>query len=165
MQATPYDPLNLANGTLLQINPLSGNDALQLTPYAARGLTQTLELITNAGGGESAWLRRDVNGWLRSVVDTRFRKYRSTISCRDGETPCLDNAWIGETVEVYCAAELSFPTGGPNHTQRPTVPGSGRTQGNFTYYRPILVMIVANIKLDFAEYQGTYNWSIDLEEV
>ncbi len=147
-----------SNGTLLVLTPLSGFASIQLTPYAARGLTQTMEVI-----GQGEWLRRDVNGSLRNVADTRFRKYKSTISCRDGETPCLDNAWIGETCLVSCAFEFSFPTGG--FPERTPVSGSERTQGSFTYYRPELTMLVVNIKNAFNEYSAINDWAIELEEV
>src|SRR6266576_1182267 len=155
--------ITLTNGTLLVLTPLSGFASLQLTPFAARGLTQTLELIKGGGGGGSGWLRRDVNGILRSVVDTRFRKYRSTVTCKDGETPCLDNAWIGEPVLVSCAYELSYPTGAS--PGRPVVSGSTRTQGTVTYYRPELTMMVADIRLSLPEWQAQYDWQIDLEEI
>lgn len=153
-------PLALTNGTLLVLTPLSGAAALQLTPYAARGLTQTLEVDQ---GGANGWLRRDVNGNLRSVADTRFRKYKSTISCKDGETPVIDGAWIGEAVEVSCACELSYVTGGT--AQRPAVADSTRTQGSVTYYRPLLTMLVAGIKIGLPEYSGVYDWEVSLEEV
>jgi hypothetical protein len=47
--------LSLPNGTLLVITPLSGATALQLTPYAARGLTQTYEPIKPTNG---VWTRQ-----------------------------------------------------------------------------------------------------------
>jgi hypothetical protein len=157
-------PLVLTNGTNLVLTPLSGFASLQLTPYSARGLTQTYEVITGTGGQSSgAWLRRDVNGVLRNVVDIRFRKYKSTISCRDGETPCLDNAWIGITCEVSCAFEFSYPTGGT--PARPVVGGSTRVQNGVTYYRPQLLMMVTGIKVSLPEYPSVYDWSIDLEEI
>ena len=137
---------------------------MQLTSFSARGLTQTYEVISGAGGqGEGPWLRRDVNGFLRSIVDTRFRKYKSTISCRDGETPCLDDAWIGITCEVSCAFEFNYPTG--STPARPVVSGSSRTQGTITYYRPMLLMIVAGIKVSLPEYPAVYDWEVSLEEV
>jgi hypothetical protein len=144
---------------------LSGFSSLQLTPYSARGLTQTLELIKGAGGGGGDWLRRDVNGFLRSVADPRFRKYESTISCSDGETPCLDDAWIGEVAEVSCVVELSYPTGAGDSPARPVVAGSSRTQGSVTYYRPLLTMVVTDITTSFAEYRALYDWKISLAEV
>lgn len=94
----------------------------------------TYEPLTGSGQQQGGWLRRDVNGILRNIADTRFRKYKSTISCRDGETPCLDDAWIGITCEVSCAFEFSYPTGAT--PARPVVSGSTRTQGTVTYYRP-----------------------------
>jgi hypothetical protein len=154
--------ITLTNGTLLVLTPLSGFASLQLTPFAARGLTQTFEVIKGGGGG-GAWLRRDVNGILRNLVDTRFRKYKSRVTCKDGETPCLDDAWIGETVVVDCVFELSYPTGAS--AARPVVSGSTRTQGSVTYYRPQLTCMVADIRVSLPEWQALYDWAIDLEEI
>jgi hypothetical protein len=151
--------LALPTGTYLVLTPLSGSSALQLTPYSARGLTQTFEPIKPSGQN---WLRRDVNGILRSLVDTRFRKYKSTITCKDGETPCLDNAWIGLTCQVDCVFEFSYPTGGS--PARPVVAGSSRTQGGITYYRPSIIMLVADIRVALPEWPALYDWQIDLEE-
>lgn len=152
--------LILPEGTLLVLTPLSGAAAIQLTPYSARGLTQTLDLI---GNNQAQQIRRDVNGFMRNLTDSRFRKYRSTITCRDTETPCLDGGWIGEEVEVSCALELSFLTGGT--PQRPVVSGSERTEGDFTFYRPLLTMMVSAITDSFAEYRADYSWQITLEEI
>jgi hypothetical protein len=153
--------LSLSNGTLLVLTPLSGFASLQLTPFAARGLTQTFEPIKGAGAEQG--IRRDINAVLRSVVDTRFRKYKSTITCQDGETPCLDDAWIGEAVEVSCAFELSYPTGAI--PSRPAVAGSPRTQGSVTYYRPLLLCMVTDIRNSFQEWRAIHSWQLDLEEI
>lgn len=147
-------------GTLLVLTPLSGITSMQLTPYSARGLTQTLELIKPESG---AWIRRDINAVARSVADTRFRKYRSTITCKDGETPCLDDAWIGLTVEVACVFELSYPTGAS--PARSVVPHSERIVGNITFYRPLLLCLVQDIRLALPEWQALYDWQIDLLEI
>jgi hypothetical protein len=156
--------LILPNGTWLVITPLdAGVAAMQLTPYSARGLTMTYEPLSGAGGSGGGWLRRDVNGTMRSLVDTRFRKYKSTITCHDGETPCLDNGWVGLTCSVSCAFEFSYPTGGT--PARPVVAGSVRTQGAITYYRPVMTMMVAAIKVSLPEYPAVYDWQIDLEEI
>lgn len=161
MAPPAFNLINFPLGTWLVLTPLSGDSAFQLTPYAARGLTQTFAPLGEAGGGK--WLRRDVNGILRSIADTRFRKYKSTISCHDGETPCLDDAWIGITCEVSCAFELSYPTGAT--PARPAVADSTRTQGTVTYYRPLLTMMVAGIKVSLPEYPAIYDWSVELEEI
>jgi hypothetical protein len=154
----PGPSLTLVDGTLLVLTPLSGQATVTLTPFAARGLTQTLEVINN-----SQWLRRDVNGFLRNVSDSRFRKYKSTITCRDGESPALDGAWIGEVVDVSCVAELSFPNGGT--PQRTPVAGSERVQGDFTYYRPMLTCLVESISVSFQEYAAIAAWSVSLSEI
>jgi hypothetical protein len=156
-------PLALTNGTLLVIAPLS-TATPTLTPYAARGLTQTLEVIAGpSGAGQSAALRRDVNGVLRDVSDIRFRKYRSTVSCRDGETPCLDGAWLGLQVQVSCCIELSYPTGGS--PARTVVTGSTRVVGAVTYYRPQLTCLIASIKNSAQEWAALNSWQVDFEEV
>lgn len=151
--------LQLTGGTKLVLTPLSGISALQLTPYSARGLTQTFELIA---GGE-VQTRRDVNAVLRSVADTRFRKYKTTISCKDGETPCLDDAWIGLTCLVDCVFELSYPTGAM--PARAVVSGSEREVENITYYRPVLTCMITNIRVALPEYPALYDWQIDMEEI
>jgi hypothetical protein len=155
--------LSLPNGTFLTLTPLSGAASLQLTPYSARGLTQTFEVIKGAGQGSSGWLRRDVNGVLRSLADTRFRKFKTTISCKDGETACLDDAWIGITCEVSCVFELSYPTGAT--PSRPAVSGSQRVQGSVTYYRPLLVCMVEDIRVALPEWSAIYDWQIDFLEI
>ena len=147
-------------GTVLALVPLSGLTSLQLPYYSARGLTQTLELLKPSG---NEWLRRDVNGILRNVSDTRFRKYRSVVSCKDGDTPCLDDAWIGITVDVSCVIELSYPTGAT--PARPSVSGSERSQGGITYYRPQLLMMIEDIRVALPEWQGQYDWQLDLLEI
>jgi len=157
------DPILVANGTYLVLTPLSGFASLQLTPYSARGLTQTWQLLKAGGGGGAAWLRRDVNAVLRNTSDTRFRKYTSTVTCNDGETPYLDNAWIGEVCEVSCVFELNYPTGGT--PQRPVVSGSSRTEGTVTFYRPKLTMMVEDIRVSLPEWQARYNWQIDFLEI
>jgi hypothetical protein len=151
-------------GTLLVLTPLSGLSAPQLTPYSSRNLTQTYELLQGAGGSSGGgWTRRDVNAVLRSVADTRFRKYRSTITCADGVTPALDDTWIGVTCEVACAFEFSFPIGG--FPARPVVSGSEREDSGFLFYRPLLTCLITDIKDSFAEWKALHQWEVSLEEV
>jgi len=159
-------PLYLPNNTLLVIEAVSGSNAMTLTPYAARGLTQTLEPITGLGAGGAAlgtWLRRDLRANLLDLSNPILRKYESVISCRDTETPCLDGAWIGLEVLVSCVVELNYLTG--MTPQRTPVAGSSRSEGTFTFYRPQLQMRVASIKNNFQEYQAAYAWQIQLAEM
>jgi len=148
----------LPYGTLLVITPLSGRDTPVLTPYSARGLSQTRELIKPEGA-----ILRDINARLQSLMDDRFRKYKTTITCKDGETPCLDDAWIGVECQIDCAFELSYPTG--SIPSRPVVSGSSRTQGSVTYYRPQLTCLIVDIRASFAEWQAQYDWQIEAEEM
>lgn len=143
--------------TLLVITPLSGDDAFELTPYSARGLTQTLEPIPQGNQ-----LFRDVNGDLMDWSLPQFQKYSSRITCKDQDAPVFDGGWLGKIVQVDCAIELRYRTGAAQ--QRTEVPGSIRTEGAFTYYRPRLIMRVNEIRNSFAEWQAEYVWSIGLLE-
>jgi hypothetical protein len=78
-------------------------------------------------------------------------------------TPSLDDAWIGVICEVGCAFEFNYVTGGvPQH---PVVSGSTRFEGSVTFYRPLLTMMVTNIKAGFQEWAAHYDWTVDLEEI
>ena len=151
--------------TLLVITPLSGQSALTLPPYAARGLTQTLEPVVGSGSGNAlgTLVREDVNGELVDLTHPQFRKYQSEITCKDQYAPLMDGAWIGQIVEVECAAELGYITGGT--PQRPAVSGSSRTEGHFTFYQPLLVMMVTAISHGFDEYPHDYAWKLSLREL
>lgn len=149
----------MANETLLV---LSGHG---VAPYSARGLTQTLDPI-----GAAAATRRSINGELKDLSQPQFRKYASTISGNDQLSPALDGVWPGATVTVDCVAELAYKTSGGSPS-RPLadVPSSEaaptRTEGDFTYYRPRLVMKVVGYSVQEDEYGRAVQWSLQLEEV
>ena len=126
--------------------------------YSARGLTQTLQPIEAAGSQ-----RRTVNGTLVDLSLSQFRKYRSTIRCSDMEAPALDGIWPGATVTVQCVAELCFPVGGT--PERIAVTGSVRTEGDFTFYRPRLVMQVIGHSIEKNEWGAVTGWTLETEEV
>lgn len=130
-----------------------------VTPYSARGLSQTLEPIAAAGV-----LRRTVNGTLVNLSDAVLRKYRSTITCDDMDVPALGGVWPGQQVTVGCVAELAYPTSGGS-AERPVVAGSSRTEGDFTFYRPQLTMLIRGHTVNVDEYGAAVGWSLELEEV
>jgi hypothetical protein len=150
--------------SLLVITPMSGEGGLILPPYSARGLSQTLNWITGASGGGvlGSGVRESINGELINLFPPQFRKLESTITCKDVETPCLDEAYFGQIVTVHCAAELSYLTG--SSPRRPEVSGSSRVDGHFTFYRPQLVMMVIEIDNTFAEFEREYSWKVGLRE-
>ncbi|MCK1668619.1 hypothetical protein [Bradyrhizobium sp. 153] len=142
----------MSNETLLTISGPGMN------PYAARGLTQTLDPINAA-----ASLRRTINGKLRDLSQPQFRKYTSTITSRDQIAPPLDGVWPGDLLTVGCVAELSYPTAG-GAPQRTPVAGSSRTDGSYTFYRPSLLMRVMSYTTQEDEYGRVVSWSLVLEE-
>lgn len=135
---------------------ISGNG---IADYSARGLTQTLEPIE-----ASAVLARTVNGALIDLSPVQMRKYKSSISCTDVETPALDGIWPGMALTVECVTELGYLTASGTPT-RDVVPGSPRAAGAWTYYRPILDMRVAAYSVSRDEYGARTEWTLDLEEI
>jgi hypothetical protein len=129
-----------------------------LPPYASRSLHQALTVIA-----ASKNFRRTVNGTLVSLAPSQFHKYASTITCDDMDSPGLDGVFPGAVFTVDCAEELSYLTQGGT-PDRPVVPGSSRTDGIFTFYRPVLTMEVIDFKLTLDEWQRVVGWQMDLEE-
>lgn len=129
--------------------------------FSARGLTQTLEPVDAA-----AVIRRTVNGSLVDLSDVSFRKYKSTITGGDMIAPGFNGIWPGQVVTVDCIAELAYFSGASGDLpDRPVVSGSSRTEGDWTYYRPQLVMMVTGFNVDTDEWGAKVGWSLALEEV
>ena len=132
---------------------------IDIAPYSARGLTQTLEPIR-----QSQQLRRTVNGVLIDLADPLFKKYRTKISGKDMQPPAFNDRWPGLLVQISCAAELGYLTigGTPGRT---VVPGSSRVDGLFTFYRPQLVMRIVSFDMAQAEWNAETAWALEAEEV
>lgn len=137
-----------------------------VAPYSARGLQQTLEPIDAAGNP-----RRSINGDLVSLAEAQFRKYKSTISCADQLAPALDNVWQGMVLTVDCVAELAYKTSGGSPGRPVVDPDSSesgdstRVEGDYTYYRPRLQMMVIKHTQQEDEWGRVVSWSLELEEV
>lgn len=127
--------------------------------YSARGLKQTLSPIQAAG-----FLLRDINGELCDLSDPNFAKYTSVISGDDIRSPAAEGVMPGMTVTVDCIVELAYPTmtGSPS---RSVVSGSSYVEGDFTRYRPQLVMRVIEFNIDTDEWLASTTWSLGLEEI
>lgn len=151
---SPENVLPAAADTLLVISGMGGFQ------YQARGLTQTLAPI-----GMAAQTDRTINGALKDISNPAFRKYSSKITCTDVDAPPLDNLWPGMTVTVECAASLVYEVGNPGSPNRPEVSGSSYTQGNYTFYRPVLTMLIMPFSESFEEWKGDVIWELSLEEV
>lgn len=132
---------------------------LGLPPYAARGLREKIEPIA-----ESSKPRRTVNAALKNTAASQMEKYRIVVTCEDFETPSLNGLYPGRLVTVGLTTEFSFLTA-TESAARPIVTGSTRTDGAFTFYRPLLNCMVISFNSDFQEYEARYSWELDLEEV
>jgi hypothetical protein len=132
-------------------------DEVGVPPYSARGVTQTLEPI-------SAQMRRTINGDLVDLGATQFRKYRSTVTCTDMDSPAIDGIWPGMTINVSCIPELAYPDATGSSPEKPVVSGSSRTADGFVFYRPKLAMKVTGLRIGKDEYGAACNWQMSLEE-
>lgn len=147
------DELGPAFQTLLSFSGIG------VPPFSARALTQTLEPIDIA-----AAMRRTVNGNLKDISFDGFHKYKSTISCSDQRVPAVDGVWPGKQIVVDCVQELCYLTSGGS-AQRPVVAGSSRVEGDYTFYRPQLTMLVATFSTNLDEWGAVISWTMTLEEV
>ena len=147
------ESLNTSDNTLLKISGVG------MSPYAARGLTQTLNPID-----QSKDVRRTINGELIDFSVEQFRKYASVISGSDQMPPGVAGIWPGHAIQVECIAELYYVTTSGS-AERPLVVGSERTEGSYTYYRPVLSMRVVDFNQSFDEWNAQVSWSLTLEEI
>jgi hypothetical protein len=134
-------------------------DLIEMDDGAARGITQTLEPIDAA-----SQMRRTVNGALVDISASQFRKYKSTIACRDQVPPVLDGIWPGQVLTVSCLSELAYRSSGGS-PERDQASGADREDGAFTYYRPLLTMRVVRFNVETDEWGAAVGWSLELEEV
>ena len=137
-------------------------DAPGVNPYSARGLRGTLAPIDAAKGDNK--LRRTVNGTLVSIAAPQMWKYRLEVQGNDVAPAALDGLWVGMQATVDCHVELAFLTAGGS-ASRPMVPGSERFDGDYTYYRPQLVMLIVELETSSDEWAASVSWSMTLEEV
>jgi len=141
-----------------------------MPPYSARGVSQSLEPIE-----QSSQAKRTVNAELIDLSAAQFRKYRSTITCKDQQAPAFDGVFPGLILTVHCVKELAVrhEADTENPTELPTdvdlgrlaVPGSVRQADGFIFYRPVLEMMVISCPQEVEEWEAEEGWSLELEEV
>lgn len=129
-------------------------------PYSARGLKQSIAHIEQAAN-----LKRTVNGSLKDISFSGFRKYTTQISGTDQRPPNFDGSWPGKIVTIDCIAELSYTPDEGQTRQRPAVPGSERTEGAHNVYRPRLECRIVNFSQDHDEYEASIGWTLEAEEI
>lgn len=130
-----------------------------IAPYSARRVSQTIEIIDEAGD-----FRRTIDGKLKNVANPAFHKFRSSITCDDVNSPALNGVKKGTELVVGSVVEWSYPTatGSP---ERPVVTGSSRVEGTHTFYRPELTMMVVSYNINKNELDAIVGWQLDLVEV
>ncbi len=152
----PINPNLKTVGTIMTMS--DGKDLLPF--YSARGIVHAIGSI---GGAKVQ--RRTVNFELVNLALSRAQKYTLTISAKDIRPPSRDDVWPGKIVIVGCGFTLSYPTSGGSPS-RSVVSGSTFVDGHgFTFYRPLLTMMIGNLPRSFDEWNASNDWHIDMEEV
>lgn len=159
-----------------------------MPPESARNCTQEISPIPNGEFHET------VNGERIFLKSNDKRRYRTTIVCKDLNSPLVDRMWIGSQISVGCIQNL-WQTIDPGKVEvtlvRPPVKNSVgvineegipvrfklSSEDNivviekpikarvFVYFRPWLTMQVTNFKLETNEWGMSGGWRLDMEEV
>lgn len=128
-----------------------------LSPFACRFATQTYAVL-------SGTFERTVNGKLVSTsAPEQVQKYTTTITFNDTDSPGFDGLFVGRRVIVDWIQEFSFLTVG-GVPAREVVEGSLRVEGDSTFYRPRMPMLVKGISGSTPEWDGMSPAQLDLEE-
>lgn len=143
--------------TLLQI--YDSSDVSLLPLYSSRGAKQNTKF---RDGAKSQ--RVTVNGELINLALSRMQKYSFSFDGNDVRPPSRDDIFPGRSVFIACPGILQYPTAGGSPA-RPPVSGSQFIEGNFTFYRPIIHCMIADVHSVFDEWAATYNWTIDANEI
>jgi hypothetical protein len=157
-----------------------------LPPESARNCIQELSPIAN---GE---FKKTINGDLLFMETSERKRYKSTITCKDVNSPIVDSIWVGSQISVGCIQNLwqSFnPMEIKLRLIRPPVDGSVCVVNNFgepikfylednevtlhtTYeekifvcFRPWMTMRVIDFSLETNEWGMSGGWKLNLEEV
>lgn len=141
-------------GTILTMS--DGADVMPF--YSARGLKQTLDPID-----ASNVQRTTVNAQRVNLALAKFKKYQSIISASDIRPPLREDIWPGKIVAVGCAYVLFYATSGGAPARTP-VDGSQFTEGNFTFYRPLINFMIGKPQGAFDEWEAGLSWSVPMVE-
>lgn len=137
-------------------------DGIDVTPYAARGLSQSYEWIEGA-----RFFPRTINGVLKDLSDTNFRKIRTEITCTDIDAP--GEHFLGLDVTVECSFELNYQREVGDTTgsaaQHDVVDGSVRLDGLTLYYRPAFDGKVVDFNFSNDEFDRANGWTMIVEEI
>ncbi len=148
-------------GTELYLTVL-GVDALPF--YSARGLTQTYKPIREIANNRNN-IRRTVGAVLIDITPPEFRLLETVISSDDQRPPQLDSIWPGTTFLMGCCAYRAYPTGGTPDRAESSASAASFTEGPFTFYLPLLTVMLLDFNNAFAEWQAGNRWEMTFAEV
>lgn len=145
-------------GTILTIRAADTASLSLLPLYSARGLSHAMDYIDGAMNQEYT-----VNAELVDLSLSRFRKLQLVISATDVRPPSLDACYPGRIVVVECANVFSYATIGGTPGRTP-VSGSEFIEGDFTFYRPTITVMLGKPSSRFEEWEAGNAWSLPMRE-
>lgn len=142
----------------IPVNSILRLEGIGVPPYASRGLTEQIQII------ETDDVVRTINGELVDWGFEQAHKYQLTITGNDMRPPACAGVWKGKVVTVHAISHLGYDTltGAP---ERSVVPGSEIIESGFTYYRPVLEMMVMDWTCTTHEYDAQADWQMVLQEI
>lgn len=147
--------------TIFDIEYTDGSAGPGVNPFSARGLTGKLRPIARAAGDDK--IARTVNGKGIDISAPQMRKYRLEISGSDLAPPAIEGLFAGVAVTVKANVEIALANG--QIAARSAVEGSARSEDAYTYYSPIMEMLVVDVDVQRNEWTQDVSWHLVLEEV
>lgn len=135
--------------TVLQLSGMG------VPPFSARALSSSLTPIDAA-----AHFERAIDGTLLDLSYTPMQKYKITLTGNDQQPPACDGVWPGKVLTVDSIVELNSSS----TTGRSAADSGDRQDGEWSFYRPQLSMMVISWSISRNEWDGTYSWQLDCEE-
>ena len=112
----------------------------------------------------ATYQRRDLNHKLHNLASNKARLYRLVISGRSVAPPAFASLWPGDILTVHVPKEVCRETTSDD-LNRSAVSGSQYTEDGFTFYRPLLTMMVEECPQSFIERTVEENWILSLNEL
>jgi hypothetical protein len=113
---------------------------------------------------QATYQRRDLNGRKHNLAASSLKLYRLGLSGRSVAPPAFAGLWPGDILTVHVPRELCRETTSDGF-DRAAVPGSEYSEDGFSFYRPLLTMMVEEWSESLVERTVEEGWELVLEEL
>lgn len=113
---------------------------------------------------QATYQRRDLNGKLHNLASSTSKLYRLVVTGSSVAPPAFASLWPGDILTVHVPRELCRETTSDD-LNRSAVPGSEYTEEGFSFYRPLLTMMVVSWSSSLIERTVEEGYQLELEEL